>query len=212
MQKVTNKKFKKSSRQWMERHINDTYVKQSKEDGFRSRAAYKLLEINKKVKLFNNKNKIIADLGSAPGSWSQVIVDKAPKSTIIACDLIEMSPIERVHFIKGDFETEEVQQKIIEATNNIGFDLILSDMAPYMCGVRCADQAQIIRMAESALSFALRHGKPRSNMLLKVFSGAGVDEFIAECKKIFKKIKHLKPDASRKGSSEFYLYAECLIK
>lgn len=197
---------KLSSKNWLQRQLNDPYVHQAKLDGYRSRAAYKLIEINNKYNLLNQKANIL-DLGSAPGSWSQVAGEYNPKK-IIAVDLLEMEEIEGVDFIQGDFLETEIQVKIKDLLKNEQANLILSDIAPNTTGHKDTDQLRIMAVAESILEFSQTMLARNGSIILKIFQGAGFPEYIAELKKQFKKVASFKPEASRSGSAEIYLVAQ----
>lgn len=198
-------KSNKASRAWINEHVNDFYVKQAQKVGYRSRAAYKLIEIAERDQLFS-PGMIIVDLGSAPGSWSQVCHERIGKSgKIIALDMLMMLPLDGVVFIQGDFSEEKVC-KIIEGhlAGELA-DLVLSDMSPNLAGIGMSDQARSINLAELALSFANNKLKPGGSFLVKIFQGSYVDQFIQDMRPHFKKVMIRKPKASRSRSRELYL-------
>jgi 23S rRNA (uridine2552-2'-O)-methyltransferase len=199
-----NKKHRKDAA-WMQEHVSDHYVKQSKEDGYRSRAAYKLLEIDDKDK-FLKPGSVIVDLGSAPGSWSQAAFRRTQGSaTIIATDILEMQGLGGVTFIQGDFTEDGPLAAISAALGGKKVDIVLSDMAPNMSGMRSQDMPKIIHLAELAAEFAVTHLTPSGRFLTKIFQGAGYPEFVAQLRSQFVKVETRKPKASRDRSSELFL-------
>lgn len=195
----------KSSKAWLNEHVNDHYVHKAQQDGYRARAAYKLLEINQKDKLIKPRT-VLADLGSAPGSWSQVAVKLAGKNgTVFALDILPMEDIEGVSFIQGDFREQEVLEKFENLLNGRPLDLVICDMAPNMSGNSVTDQARSFDLCELALDFATQHLKSGGAFLVKVFQGAGYQEFLTAMRQVFGVVQTRKPDASRNRSSEIYL-------
>ncbi|MDO5058434.1 MAG: RlmE family RNA methyltransferase [Neisseria sp.] len=195
----------KSSKAWLNEHVNDHYVHQAQKDGYRARAAYKLLEINEKDKLIK-EGTVLADLGSAPGSWSQVAAKLAGKSgEVFALDILPMAPLEGVSFIQGDFREDEVLAEFENLLAGRPLDLVICDMAPNMSGNAVTDQAKSFYLCELALDFAREHLKTGGNFLVKVFQGAGYQEYLAEMRGVFASVQTRKPDASRNRSSEIYL-------
>jgi 23S rRNA (uridine2552-2'-O)-methyltransferase len=191
----------------MREHVTDPYVKRANAEGYRSRAAYKLLEIAGKDKLLK-PGMTVVDLGAAPGGWSQVAAKAVGRSgRVVAVDLLEMAQVAGVTVIRGDFSTEETLNEVERALENRPVDLVLSDMAPNLSGIASADQARSIALAELALDFSLKHLKPRGNFLVKTFQGAGYDELVAMLRHSFIQVLTRKPDASRSRSSEIYLLA-----
>ena len=198
-------KSTRTSKSWMSEHISDVFVKQAKKDGYRSRAAYKLIEIDEKYNLFK-KNMIVVDLGSAPGSWSQVAANKIGiKGKIIALDLLEMEPIKKVEFIQGDFRDNKSLIEIEKELNNLEVDLVISDMAPNISGIKVVDQSAAIYLNELALDFSCNWLKPNGNLLVKSFIGADFDSFVNSVKPFFKKVIRIKPSSSRDRSSEIFV-------
>jgi 23S rRNA (uridine2552-2'-O)-methyltransferase len=197
----------KTSKAWMHEHVTDMYVRRAKQDGYRSRSAYKLLEILEKDKLVR-PGMTVVDLGAAPGGWSQVLAPLAgAKGQVIALDILEMEPLRGVAVIRGDF-SEEATLKLLEAqTGNRSIDLVVSDMAPNISGVGLVDQARSIHLAELALEFAGDRLKPGGDLLVKVFQGSGLDEFRKQLTAAFASVAVRKPKASRDRSNEFYLLA-----
>ncbi len=200
-------KFNKSSRAWLERQINDPYVKQSKADGYRSRAVYKLQEIDEHFKIFSQGQKIV-DLGAAPGSWCEYIVRKLNgKVDIVGVDLLPVKPIEHCVFFEGDFTEQEVVDEMLKAIGGDKVDVVLSDMAPNATGHSKTDQLRIAYMLELALDFAVQNLKPNGSFVCKVLRGGGEKAIMDLVKKHFAKIKHYKPAASRQGSKEMFMVA-----
>ena len=195
----------KSSKAWLHEHVNDHYVHMAQKDGYRARAAYKLLEINQKDKLIK-PGTVLADLGSAPGSWSQVAAKLVGKTgAVFALDILPMEAIEGVSFIQGDFREDAVLEQFEALLDNRPLDLVICDMAPNMSGHAVTDQARSFYLCELALDFASQHLKPGGSFLVKVFQGAGYQEYTAAMREIFASVQTRKPDASRNRSSEIYL-------
>ena len=195
----------KSSKAWLHEHVNDHYVHMAQKDGYRARAAYKLLEINQKDKLIK-PGTVLADLGSAPGSWSQVAAKLVGKTgAVFALDILPMDAIDGVSFIQGDFREDTVLEQFEALLDNRPLDLVICDMAPNMSGNAVTDQARSFYLCELALDFALQHLKPGGSFLVKVFQGAGYQEYTAAMREIFASVQTRKPDASRNRSSEIYL-------
>lgn len=189
----------------MHEHVNDPYVQRAQKDGYRARAAYKLLEINEKDKLIKSGT-LLADLGSAPGSWSQVAAKLVGSSgQVFALDILPMERIDGVHFIQGDFREDEVLRQFENLLSNRPLDLVICDMAPNMSGNAVTDQARSYYLCELALDFARNHLKTGGSFLVKVFQGAGYQEYLTEMRSLFQTVQTRKPDASRNRSSEIYL-------
>ena len=201
-------KSSKSSRRWLKEHFSDTYVKQAKQAGLRSRASYKLLEIQERDKLFKSGMTVI-DLGAAPGSWSELIIKLVgPKGQVIALDILPMEPIKGVEFIQSDFSDEAGVQALLQQIKSTPVDWVVSDMAPNMSGVDSVDQPRSLELAELAMDFALRVLRPHGGFLTKVFQGEGFDVFLSEIRRHFKKVIIRKPKASRDRSREVYIVAK----
>jgi 23S rRNA (uridine2552-2'-O)-methyltransferase len=199
-----------SSKQWLRRHVNDPYVQRSKREGYRSRSAYKLTEIDDRDKLLR-PGMLVIDLGSAPGGWSQVAVKRVgAKGTVIAVDLLPMEPISDVNFLRADFSSEVGLDAVRHALNGRRADVVLSDMAPNLTGIAMSDQARSMDLAELAREFALLHLKSEGALLVKIFQGAGYDEYLKSLRRAFEKVMVRKPDASRDESAEQYLLARGL--
>ena len=195
----------KSSKAWLHEHVNDHYVHMAQKDGYRARAAYKLLEINEKDKLIK-PGTVLSDLGSAPGSWSQVAAKLVGNSgRVFALDILPMDEIEGVSFIQGDFREDEVLAQFETLLDARPLDLVICDMAPNMSGNAVTDQARSYVLCELALDFAAEHLKTGGNMLVKVFQGAGFQEYMQAMRGVFAQVQVRKPKASRSRSSEVYL-------
>lgn len=195
----------KSSKAWLYEHVNDHYVHMAKKDGYRARAAYKLLEINEKDKIIKSGT-VLADLGSAPGSWSQVAAKLAGNTgKVFALDILPMEPIAGVDFIQGDFRESTVLTEFEQLLAGRPLDLVICDMAPNMAGNAVIDQTRSIYLCELALDFAAEHLKPGGTFLVKVFQGSGFQEFQAAMKSVFAAVATRKPEASRNRSNEIYL-------
>jgi 23S rRNA (uridine2552-2'-O)-methyltransferase len=197
----------KSSNNWLNEHFNDRFVQQAQQDGLRSRAAYKLEEINKKDKLLKPGQKIV-DLGSAPGSWSQWLTYHLKGTArIIATDILPMDALPDVEFIQGDFREDEILEKILNVIGDGKADLVLSDMAPNMSGVDAIDQPKAMYLTELALDLSTQVLKKDGSFVVKVFQGTDSDTFLADCRSKFAKVKIRKPEASRARSREVYFVA-----
>lgn len=189
----------------MQEHVNDEFVKRAQRDGYRARAAYKLMEIDDKDHLIK-PGMTVVDLGATPGSWSQVTVQRLQgRGHVIALDLLEMQPIPGVDFIQGDFREEAVLNQLEEMLNGKHVDLVIADMAPNMSGINLVDQANAAYLTELALEFSLKWLKPGGHFLVKVFIGSGFDDIVRNMRTGFEKVATRKPKASRDRSSEVYL-------
>ena len=197
----------KTSQNWLREHFNDPYVKMAQKDGYRARASYKLLEIQEKDRILRPGNTVI-DLGAAPGGWSQVTSRVlGDKGRLIASDILEMDSIPDVTFIQGDFTEESVLAQILEAVGNHPVDLVISDMAPNMSGVKLADQARAMYLCELALDLAGQVLRPGGDFLIKIFQGEGFDVYHKQVRTMFDKVQMRKPLSSRDRSREQYLLA-----
>ena len=204
-------KRSKTSKQWMREHVNDPYVQRAKSAGYRSRAAYKLLEIAARDRLLK-PGMVVVDLGAAPGGWTQVAqAQVGARGRVVALDVLEMAPLPGVTFLQGDFREEAVVNALSEALDGRGIDLVLSDMSPNITGIAVSDQARIMHLAELALEFAANHLKPRGNLLVKVFQGSGFQEFLGRMRARFESVVTRKPEASRGRSSELYLLGKVRV-
>ena len=191
----------------MHEHVNDPFVQLAQKEGYRSRAAYKLLEIDAKDRLLK-PGTVVVDLGATPGGWSQVAVTRVGRSgKVIALDLLPLDPIGGVDFIQGDFREAAVLKQLEDLLQGKPVGLVISDMAPNISGVASADQARALHLAELAMEFALEHLKPEGSFLVKVFQGAGFEDFHKLMRSRFARVVTRKPKASRDRSSEVYLLA-----
>jgi 23S rRNA (uridine2552-2'-O)-methyltransferase len=197
----------RSSEEWLKEHFDDEFVVRAQQEGYRSRAAYKLLEINEKDKLLK-RGMTVVDLGAAPGGWSQIVADiVGSEGMVVALDILQMDPLLGVEVLLGDFQEEEVFNHLLTTLDGRSVDVVLSDMAPNMSGMRSIDQPKAMYLCELTLDLARNVLKPGGNMLLKLFQGEGSDAFIKECRKNFRKIVIRKPAASRARSREVYVLA-----
>lgn len=195
----------KTSKAWMREHLNDHYVHLAQKEGYRSRAAYKLLEVADKDRLLQ-PGMVVVDLGSAPGSWSQVAAQKVGKSgAVFAIDILSMDPVTGVTFLQGDFREESVLHQFEAMLGGRTVDLVISDLAPNIAGNAMMDMPRSIYLIELALDFAQRHLKPGGNYLVKAFQGSGYPEYMALLKQHFEQVLTRKPKASRDRSNEIYL-------
>ncbi|MEP3857840.1 MAG: 23S rRNA (uridine(2552)-2'-O)-methyltransferase RlmE [Porticoccus sp.] len=200
----------KSSQRWLQEHNSDHYVKRAQQDGYRSRASYKLLELHKKDRLFK-PGMTVVDLGAAPGGWSQVAVALVgDKGRVVASDILPMDSIAGVDFVEGDFTEESVLDEILELLEGQQTDLVISDMAPNMSGMKAVDQPRAMYLIELALELACQILKPEGVFVAKVFHGEGFDDFLRDTKRRFQQVVTRKPDASRSRSREVYLVARGL--
>ena len=205
--KVESNKKNKTNKAWITEHVNDAYVQRARAEGWRSRAAFKLTEVDDKDKLLK-PGMTVVDLGSAPGSWSQVAARRvAPGGRLVALDLLPMDPLHAVQFIQGDFRDDEVLQALAKAVDGRQVDLVLSDMAPNMSGIAVVDQARVMLLAELTLEFCGQHLKPGGDMLVKVFQGDGFMDLRKALQEQFRTLQMRKPAASRNRSAEIYLLA-----
>ncbi len=206
--KVESNKKNKVNKAWIHEHVNDAYVQRARAGGLRSRAAFKLSEIDDKDHLLR-PGMTVVDLGSAPGSWSQVAARRiAPGGRLVALDLLPMDAIHAVHFIQGDFREEEILRQLVQSLDGRQVDLVLSDMAPNMSGIASVDQARVMLLAELTLEFCREHLKPGGGLLVKVFQGEGFMELRKAMQEMFTKLHLRKPAASRDRSAEIYLLAQ----
>lgn len=201
----------KRDQKWLDRHVNDPFVQKAQKDGYRTRAAYKLIELDEKDHLLK-KGMIVVDLGAAPGGWSQVAAKKVgEKGKVIAIDLLPMDPIPGVDFIQGDFREDEPYRELLALTNNQPVDLVMSDLAPNLSGNRSIDLPRMIHLLDLALEFAQQTLRPGGALVMKAFHGEGLEEYVKNLKKEFKTVKWRKPNASRAKSSEIYVLAQGFI-
>ena len=199
---------KQKTNQWMQRHLKDRYVKKAQDDGYRSRAAYKLLELNDKDD-FIKPGMCVVDLGAAPGGWTQVASALVgSKGRIVALDLLPMDSFAQVEFIQGDFTDNAVFERLMETLQAQPVDLVICDIAPNLSGVRLVDQSKAMYLTELALDFAKAALRPGGHFVVKVFEGEGLDEFRKSARQIFSKVLNRKPKASRDQSRELYIVAK----
>lgn len=197
----------KSSKRWLRAHEKDPYVRRARQSEYRSRAAFKLQQIDQRDHLFRS-GQLVVDLGAAPGSWSQYAASRiGPRGRIVAVDILPMAPVAGVEFIEGDFGDPAIAQRCVQALRGRKADLVISDMAPNLSGVRATDQARSLRLAELALEFSRQILAPGGDLLLKLFQGTGTDEFRKELVEHFQRVMVRKPGASRAESREFYVLA-----
>lgn len=211
--KITNKKIAKhkSSVAWLQRQAADPYVARAHADGYRARAAYKLIEINERYKFLKNGQTVV-DLGAAPGSWSQFIARTFPKTKIFAMDLLEITPINNVEFYQGDFTSDEalhwLEEKLEMVNNENGVvDVVVSDMAPNTVGHQKTDHLRQMVLLEYAFDFACRALKPGGTFVAKSFTGGTTNELLKQIKQKFESVHHIKPESSRKDSVEMFIVA-----
>ena len=211
--KITNKKIAKhkSSVAWIQRQAADPYVARAHADGYRARAAYKLIEINEKYKFLKNGQTVV-DLGAAPGSWSQFIARTFPKTKIFAMDLLDITPINNVEFYQGDFTTDEAlhwledKLNLQDSTNGV-VDVVVSDMAPNTVGHQKTDHLRQMVLLEYAFDFACRALRPGGTFVAKSFTGGTTNDLLKQIKENFETVHHVKPNASRKDSVEMFIVA-----
>jgi len=200
-------KPRRSSGSWRERQERDRYVQQARRDGWRSRAVFKLEQISEKER-FLKPDMVCVDLGSAPGSWSQYVTKKLKgRARVVAVDILPMDSLPDVEFVLGDFREDDIFEQLLQAVGEEGADLVMSDIAPNITGTKVVDQPRSMYLVELALDMARRVLKPGGNFVCKVFQGAGFDEFLRDVRNSFKRVKVMKPKASRPGSREVYLVA-----
>ena len=213
--KILNKKIaaKKSSAAWIQRQAADPYVARAHKEGYRARAAYKLIEMNERFKFLKN-GQVVVDLGAAPGSWTQYVMREFPKSKVFAMDLLEIKPIPGVEFYQGDFTTDAALQWLEEKLNlpaesdvHGNVDVVLSDMAPNTVGHKKTDHLRQVVLLEYAFDFALRALKPGGTFVAKSFTGGTTGELLKQIKEKFESVHHIKPPASRKDSVEMFIVA-----
>ena len=210
--KVTSQS-KKINKAWLHDHVNDTYVKQAKIEGYRARAAYKLKEIDEALKLLR-PGQVVVDLGAVPGAWSQYLRRKFAQGgaavgqlngSIVALDLLDFEPIEGVTFIKGDFREDEVLQALVKELDGRPVDVVVSDMAPNLSGIASTDAARISHLIELAIDFSINHLRPDGALVCKIFHGGAYAPMVTLFKETFRVVKAIKPKASRDKSSETFL-------
>ena len=199
-----------SSKQWLRRHVNDPYVQKARREGYRSRSAYKLTEIDERDRILG-PGMLVVDLGAAPGGWSQVAAKRVgPKGTVVAIDLLPVEPISGVTILQADFASEEGLSAVEKCIHGRKAAVVLSDMAPNMSGIAVSDQARSMELAEIARDFAQLHLQAEGVFVVKVFQGAGYDEYLKSLRNAFQKVMARKPASSRGESAEQYLVARGL--
>lgn len=204
---MANKKRSASSSRWLQEHFSDKYVQQAKKKGFRSRAWFKLEEIQQSDNIFK-PGMTVVDLGAAPGGWSQYVVQQlGNKGRIIACDLLPMDPIVGVDFLQGDFRDELVLEALLDRVGDNKVQVVMSDMAPNMSGTPAVDIPRSMYLVELALDMCRDVLAPGGSFIVKVFQGEGFDEYLGQIRSLFTKVKVRKPDASRSRSREVYIVA-----
>jgi 23S rRNA (uridine2552-2'-O)-methyltransferase len=197
----------KSSKRWLAEHFDDAYVRQAQQQGLRSRAAFKLQELQDKYRLIV-PGMVVVDLGAAPGGWCQVALPLVgARGKVIALDILAMEPLQGVEFIQGDFTEDEPLARLEQALEGRLVDLVMSDMAPNMSGMATVDQAKAMYLAELALEFARAHLKPGGDFVVKLFQGVDFDSYVKQVRSLFQKVQVIKPRASRPRSREVYLLA-----
>jgi len=197
----------RSSGQWFERHVGDAHVKRAGVDGYRSRAVYKLQEIDRRDRLMV-PGSVVLELGAAPGGWTQYVAERVGgHGRIVASDLLEVDPVAGMTFVQGDFTEQATADRIVVALGEDGADLVLSDMAPNLTGVAGTDQARSMALAELAMDMAVAVLRPGGSFVVKVFQGEGFDGFVKALREPFRSVKVRKPEASRSRSREVYLVA-----
>lgn len=213
--KILNKKIaaKKSSVAWLQRQAADPYVARAQKEGYRARAAYKLLEMNERFRFLKN-GQVVVDLGAAPGSWTQYVMREFPRSKVFAMDLLEIKPIPGVEFYQGDFTSDEALAWLIKKLNlshegaaGGTVDVVLSDMAPNTVGHKKTDHIRQMVLLEYAFDFALRALKPGGTFVAKSFTGGTTNELLKQIKEKFEAVHHIKPPSSRKDSVEMFIVA-----
>ncbi|GMR19542.1 MAG: 23S rRNA (uridine(2552)-2'-O)-methyltransferase RlmE [Gammaproteobacteria bacterium] len=209
---MTSLNRRKKTRAWMKQHVNDEYVQRAQKEGYRSRAVYKLKEINEKDKLIRPGLRVV-DLGAAPGGWSQYVRQRmgSSKGAVLALDILFMEPLQGVEFMQGDFTEQAVLDRALESLGGAPVDLVISDMAPNISGIAVSDQARAVYLAELALEFARQVLKPGGHLLLKTFQGEGFPELRKAMQGRFKSLISRKPKASRARSREIYLLGKVFL-
>jgi 23S rRNA (uridine2552-2'-O)-methyltransferase len=200
----------KSSNQWLQRHVKDPFVRKARAEGYRSRAAYKLIEINTRDRFLVPGARVV-DLGAAPGGWSQVAAGKvAPGGKVVAVDLLEIAPMSGVTVVRGDCREPGIQSQLVAALGGTKADVVLSDLSPNISGIASADQARAAELVQMAIGFCGLQLKPGGSFLVKVFQGGEFANVLKEMKRVFREVRTIKPSASREESRETYLLARGL--
>ncbi len=200
-------KPRRSGGSWRDRQERDPYVQKARREGWRSRAVFKLEQIDQKERLLK-PGMVVVDLGSAPGSWSQYVTEKLKgRARIVAVDLLPMDSLPDVEFVEGDFRDDEILARLLAAVGDDGADLVMSDMAPNISGTKAVDQPRSMYLVELALDMARQVLKPGGSFVTKLFQGEGFDDFVKDARNSFERVRVIKPKASRPGSREVYLVA-----
>ena len=198
----------KSSKRWLQEHERDAFVKQARQTQYRSRAVYKLMEIDKQDQLFHPGQTVI-DLGAAPGSWSQYAAERTGnRGLVLAVDILPMQPMDNVKIVNGDFTEQTTVDDCLDQLDGKQADLVISDMAPNISGIRTTDQARSMYLAELTYEFACTVLKQDGGMLVKMFQGQGTDPYRQQLADVFQRVKYRKPKASKDSSREFYILAQ----
>lgn len=195
------------TKRWLDKHRNDPYVRAAQKDNYRSRAVYKLSEVDERDRLLKSKHCIV-DLGAAPGGWSQYCRRRQPAARLVALDRLDMDPVDGVEFLRVDFSEQAGADQLLETLGNDRVDLVLSDMAPNLTGIMVADQAGVMRLAELALELCASVLEGDGDLLIKVFQGEGFDDMLVDMRKRFRRVAVRKPKASRDASREMYLLGQ----
>lgn len=195
------------TKRWLDKHRNDPYVRAAQKDNYRSRAVYKLSEVDERDRLLKRKHCIV-DLGAAPGGWSQYCRRRQPVARVVALDRLDMDPVDGVEFLRVDFSEQAGADQLLETLGNDRVDLVLSDMAPNLTGIMVADQAGVMRLAELALELCASALEADGDLLIKVFQGEGFDDMLVDMRKRFRRVAVRKPKASRDASREMYLLGQ----
>lgn len=203
--RIQNKHLTSSSKKWLQRQLNDKYVICARNEGYRSRAAFKIIEIQRKYSIIK-ENSIVLDLGSTPGGWSQIVAPLCKH--VIAVDLLEMQPLPNVDFIRGDFQSDEILNKIRKLLNGRSIDVIISDMAPSTCGIPKIDHLRIVNLLEQVFTFSKQILSIGGALVAKTFQGGGSNMLLKQLKASFRKVSNFKPNASRKESAEMYVICQ----
>ena len=208
---IESKRKNKSDKAWLRTHVTNHYVNMAQKDGYRSRAAYKLLELDELDKLLC-AGQMVVDLGCAPGSWSQVALQKVGDTgKVIGVDLLAIEPLHKLEFIHGDFTDDEILQQLLGKLNGKSADLVVSDMSPNLSGVKVVDQAKAAYLIELVLDFCDKHLKTGGDCLIKIFHGNEFDNMLKQARAMFERVLIRKPDSSRSRSSETYLLCKCKL-
>ena len=208
---IESKKKNKSDKAWLRTHVTNHYVNMAQKDGYRSRAAYKLIELDELDGLLS-AGQIVVDLGCAPGSWSQVAIQKVGDTgKVIGVDLLPIDPLHKLEFIHGDFTDNDVLNSLLSKLAKSQADLVISDMSPNLSGVKVVDQTRAAYLIELVLDFCDKHLKVGGDCLIKIFHGSEFDNMLKQARGMFERVLIRKPDSSRSRSSETYLLCKCKL-